>query len=116
MGGVTWTKLDDGFWSNPKVEDVGNEAVGAFARMLSYCGQHLTDGKVKDSAARYITTPRVLKKLEQYELIERNGSGWLIPDYLEFNLSREEVESKRKVRSEAGKRGGIASGKARSKT
>lgn len=114
-GGVTWTKLDDGFWSNPKVEDVGNEAAGAYVRMLSYCGQHLSDGRVKETAAKYITTARVLKKLTEFGFIERNGAGWVIPDYLDFNPSKEKVEAKRKARAEAGKRGGESSSKGRSK-
>jgi len=113
---MPWVKLDDSFWSNPKVEDVGNEAAGAYARMLSYCGQNLTDGYVKESAARFITTSRICKRLEEHDFLERNGKGWVIPDYLDFNPSREQVEEKRRVRSEAGKRGGIASGKSRGKS
>jgi hypothetical protein len=112
---VPWVKLDDSFWANPKVEDVGNEAAGAYVRMLSFCGQHLTDGHVKESAARYIATPRLLKKLEEHAFIERNGNGWVIPDYLDYNPTREKAKEKRKVRSEAGKRGGEASSKGRSK-
>jgi hypothetical protein len=114
-GRVTWTKLDDGFWSNPKVEDVGNEAAGAYVRMLSYCGQHLTDGHVKHSAARYVTTSRILKRLVEFGFIEPTGEGWVVPDYLEFNKSREEVEATRRARSEAGKRGGESSSKGSSK-
>lgn len=112
---MAWAKLDDGFWSNPKVEEAGNEAAGAYARMLSYCGQHLTDGHVKQAAAKYITRRPILTRLVELGFLERNGEGWIIPDYLEFNPSREEVESKRKARSEAGKRGGVASGRTRSK-
>lgn len=92
---MTWTKLDDAFWSNPKVEAIGNEAAGAYARMLSYCGDHLTDGRVSDQSARYITKPKVLAALEAHGFVTRNGSGWLIPDYLEFNPSREQIEAKR---------------------
>lgn len=92
---MTWTKLDDGFYDNPKVEAVGNEAAGAYARMLSYCGRQLTDGRVPDAKARYITKPSVLKRLVDHGFIERNGKGWVIPDYLEFNPSRKKVEQER---------------------
>ena len=102
---MTWTKLDDAFWSNPKVQEVGNEAAGAYARMLSYCGDHLTDGKVTEQAALFITRQKVLRVLEQHNFIERNGKGWVIPDYLDFNPSREEEKAKKKARSHAGRRG-----------
>jgi hypothetical protein len=92
-----WVKLDDGFWSDPVIDHLGNEAAGVFARMLSYCGQHLTDGKVSPGAVRYITRKqRVLDGLEGYGLIVPNGEGYLIPDYLKFNPSREQVEEKRR--------------------
>lgn len=41
---MPWTKLDDGFWMHPKILLAGNEAVGIFARCISYCGAYLTDG------------------------------------------------------------------------
>ena len=103
---MTWTKLDDQFWSNPKVEHVGNEAAGAYARMLSYCGDHLTEGKLTDGAARYITRPKIIDRLAEFGFIVRNGSGWVIPGYLEFNPTRAEVEATRKARVEAGRKGG----------
>jgi len=112
---MPWVKLDDSFWANPKVVEAGNEAVGAYVRMLSYCGQQLTDGHIKDSVAKVIATPRVCKRLVDHGLLERNGRGWDIPDFLDFNPSKEKVEATRKARSEAGKKGGKASGKGSSK-
>lgn len=93
---MTWTKLDDGFWSHPKIDSVGNEAVGAYTRMLSYCGQQLTDGKVPASVARYITRRPILNRLADAGLVTENGSGWLIPDYLDFNPSADQVKLDRK--------------------
>jgi hypothetical protein len=108
-GGVTWVKLDDAFWANPKVVAVGNEAAGAYARMLSYCGQQLTDGLIEDHAAKIITRPSVCRKLAENGFLERNGKGWRIPDFLEFNPSRDKVLETRRKRAAAGKRGGEAS-------
>lgn len=93
--GLTWTKLDDGFWSNPKVTQVGLAGAGAYARCLSYCGDQETDGKVPADIARYIGTPAVFKRLVDAGLMRRNGSGFVIPDYLDFNPSRETLERKR---------------------
>lgn len=112
---MPWVKLDDAFWANPKVVAVGNEAAGAYCRMLSYCGQHLTDGAIDDATAKFIARPALFNKLAEHGFIQRNGKGWVIPDYLDFNPSRAKVEAKRKARVDAGKKGGVASGKARSK-
>lgn len=93
---MTWTKLDDAFWSNPKVTRAGNEAAGAYARCLSYCGCHETDGAIPPDVAKFIAPPKVFKKLSEYGLVEDlNGTGYLIPDYLDFNPSRASLEAKR---------------------
>ena len=94
---MPWVKLDDRFWGNPKVLIIGNEAAGAYARMLSFCGDHLTDGRVPEETARFIAKPKTLGVLEEYGFIHRNGTGYLIPDYLEFNPSREQIEAKRQA-------------------
>jgi hypothetical protein len=112
---MPWLKLDDAFWANPKIVEAGNEAAGAYVRMLSYCAQQLTDGHIKESAAKVIANQRIRKRLVDHGLLERNGKGWVIPDFLDFNPSREKVEATRKARSEAGKKGGKASSKGPSK-
>jgi hypothetical protein len=88
---VTWAKLDDKFWSNPKVEAVGNEAAGAFARMLSYCGDQLTDGRISEGAARFIARPKTIERLVEFGFIAPNGSGYVIPDFLEYNKSKAKI-------------------------
>lgn len=106
---MAWVKLSDGFWSDPDVISVGNEAAGAFVRMLAYCGCHLTNGFIQTETARYIARRPILIKLEGVGFIERIEGGYLIPKYLDFNPARDEVAAKRKARSEAGRRGGLAS-------
>lgn len=104
-----WTRLDDKFWSDPKVEKIGNEAAGAYARMLSYCGDHLTEGRLTDGAARFITRPKVIETLAEFGFIQPHGDDWIIPNYLDFNPTKAEVEAKQKARAEAGRRGGLKS-------
>lgn len=111
---MTWTKLDDAFWSNPKVMEAGNEVAGAYTRMLSYCGQQLTEGKIPEGIARMIAKPALLQRMAEHGFIEQNGSGWVIPDYLEFNPSAEQIRERRRKRAEAGRLGGLASSKSRS--
>lgn len=108
---MPWVKLDDGLWANPKVVAAGNEVTGAYVRMLSYCGQQLTDGVVPAEPSRFIAKAAVTRKLISHGFVVPTSEGLLIPDYLDFNPSREKVEATRKARSEAGKRGGMASSK-----
>jgi hypothetical protein len=98
---VTWTKLDDAFWSDPEVDFLGNEAAGVFVRMLSYCGQHLTNGHVPANVVRYITTKRkLLDALEGQGFVRPNGDGYFIPQYLKHNPSRETVLEQRRKDAE----------------
>lgn len=97
---MTWTRLDDGFYDDPDVEAAGNEAVGAFCRMLCYCGRQLTDGDVPTAKARAIARPAVLARLEEHDFIRSTGDGWHIRNYLKFNPSRKQVLAERSRASE----------------
>lgn len=97
---MTWVRLDDGFWSHPRIEHVGNEAAGAFCRALSYCGFHLSDGWISPGAASYIAKDRVWAKLVENGLVEEVDPGYRIPNYLEFNPSKEKVEEERRKAAE----------------
>lgn len=114
---MTWAKLDDSFYDDPKVVAAGNEAAGVYCRALSYCGKHLTDGLVPEAIAELIAGKRrPIAKLLEVGLWVRSEDGWYgVTDYLRFNPSKAEVLHKRKVRAEAGKRGGLASANGRSK-
>lgn len=111
---MTWSRLDDGFWSNPKIVAAGNEAAGVYARALAYCGQHLTEGKIPEEVLRFIAGRRKpIDQLVDHGLVVRNGAGFEIPDFLDFNPTREEALAIREKRSEAGRRGGLVSGRRR---
>lgn len=118
--------LDDKFHSNGKVMAAGNAGAGLYARALSYCADHLTDGFVPDAWARHAGTKTLVDKLTKTGLwrpvlgensftirktkgvdltITVTGKGFFIPDYLEHNPTRAEVEAKRKTKAEAGRKG-----------
>jgi hypothetical protein len=94
---VTWVKLDDGFYDNPKVEAAGLAAAGLYAKSLAYCGRHLTDGYVPWTFVKAHGTKGAAAKLVAVGLWTENGSGWVIDDYTEFNFSRDKVLEKRKT-------------------
>lgn len=92
---MPWVKLDDAFWANPKVVVAGNEVAGAYTRMLSYCGQQLTDGFVEADVVKFIAKPGLIKKLSGQGFVEATKGGLVIPDYLEYNPTRERAEEER---------------------
>ena len=110
---MTWFKIDDGFHSHPKILTVGNAAAGLFVRLGSYCSQHSTDGVVPAMLAKAYGTRGELQRLVACGLVVGHPDGWVIPDFLEYNPSAAETAAKRQVRADAGRRGGLASGRAR---
>lgn len=112
---MSWARLDDQVAFHAKTIAAGNEAFGAWARMLAWSCAHMTDGKVPRAVARSITTPKVLGKLVDVRLLDIDGDGYAIHDFLEWNPSQEQERAKRAARAEAGRIGGRRSGEARSK-
>lgn len=109
---MTWVKLDDTFYDNPKVEKAGLAGAGLYAKALSYSGRHLTDGFIPRSFVKAHGSPAAAAKLEAAELWIAVEDGWQIKDYLEFNFSREDALARREdisaKRAEAGRKGALA--------
>jgi hypothetical protein len=106
---MTWTKLDDGFWMHPKVLMAGNSAAGIFARLLSYCGAYLTDGMIPSQiVATIVGQDRdALDELHRVGLIDLlETGGAVIPDYLDHQRSRAQVEADRETKRANGAKGG----------
>lgn len=97
---MPWFRLEDGFHSHPKVILAGNEAVGLYVRCGTYAAQHLTDGFIPEHVALLYGTPELTETLVRAKLWRRTRGGWHMPDYLDFNPSREAVEKERKARAE----------------
>jgi len=51
---MPWFKVDDGFWSHPKVIELSPASVALWVRAGSYSAQHLTDGFVSRSVVRIL--------------------------------------------------------------
>ena len=120
---MTWTKLDDAIFDHPKMLRAGEDAANLYVRALVYSNRHLTDGRLYPEVLAAITSRRDAAKLAA-KLVEVGAwrteleGGWTIHDFHAFNPSAGEVKARRdeisRKRAEAGKRGGIASGAARS--
>lgn len=115
-------QIDVDFSSHPKVIQLDPLAELLFTRMIQYAGKHLTDGFIPTAAIPLLThnmkryfdldktiAPNVLtQQLVVAKLLRCRSKGWLIHDYLHWNLSKHQVAELIEKRKQAGKAGGIA--------
>jgi hypothetical protein len=90
-----WTKLDDGFYDNPKILACTLEAIGLHAIALSYCGRHLTGGAIHKTAPFLHGRARLIKTLVRAGLWETTKTGYCIHDWTAFNPTAREARGHR---------------------
>lgn len=74
---MTWTKLDDGFWSNPKIAAAGNEAAGVYVRALTWCAAHSGEPRIPAAAMMVLARRRaVVECLVAAELATEDGDSY----------------------------------------
>lgn len=108
---MPWVKLDDAFWHSKKVRNAGLEATGLHARALSFAGEegydpHISREWVQEVAGR--KGAKLAAVLVEVGLWERNGNGWLIHDFHDFNPTSKQWLADCAKRSAAGKRAASA--------
>ena len=70
-------------------------AVGAWVRCGTYSASYLTDGRIPlDIARRYGKAREIAAAIDAGLWVE-NGVGLVVPDYLEYNPSKEQDEVER---------------------
>lgn len=114
-----YVRLDDSIDEHPRVVELEAAAAWAFVRSIAYCARNLTDGFLPSTIAHRISDQcggraGILGALENAGLwIQVDHFTFQVRDYLDYQQSRADVLAVRETRSEAGRRGGVASGKAR---
>lgn len=124
---MVWAKVDDQFTDHEKVVGLSLAAKGLWLCGLVYSARRLTDGFVSESVVAReaydaqtdgLDWVALANELVNARLWDEVEGGYRIHDYLDYNPSRAEVEADRMTlaekRAAAGRRGGIASGQARS--
>lgn len=120
---MSWAKIDDHLAHHPKIVRAGNEAVGVWIRAISWCTAHETDGEIARETLEGLTgTARFatcIRQLLLAGLLHKTGRDkYAIHDFLEWNPSAKESQEYRdhisKVRSEAGRIGGLKSASSKS--
>jgi hypothetical protein len=103
-----WTRLDDALLGHPKLIEAGELlgkdgraiALGVFVASLLWSNRHLTDGKIPLSFLSETGPMRapvsVADALVKAGLWEKNGAGFVIHDYGDYNESAAEVKARRR--------------------
>jgi hypothetical protein len=116
---VPWFPVDDTFHSHPKRLATSAAALGLWVVAGSWSNAHLTDGRVPDHVLPLLLpdAETLADELVRTGLWRRTRGGYAFKDWLEWGSkhSAAEVRDIRRKRAEAGRKGGVASGKARSK-
>lgn len=115
---MAWVKIDDGFADHPKIAAAGPLGMALQVAALCYCNRFLTDGFIPQSVALRLIQfeglaepEEVIQRLITAGVWDEAEGGYLIHDYLEYQPSREEIETLRNKRKEAGRIGGLAKSK-----
>lgn len=117
---MVWARLDDQFHAHPKLAELDPDlmlaAVGLHTLVLSWCASQLTDGHVPAAQVRRLAgqpVENLTAELVRVGLWEKATKAFIVHDYLDYNPSRAQVVAERERKSEGGRRGGLASGRAR---
>lgn len=94
---MPWFKIDDGFWSHPKMALLSDGAIALWVRAGAYCAQHLTDGAVSQAVLRRMLggDPAHAVELVESGMWDAAADGWVFHDWSEYQPTREQVLAER---------------------
>lgn len=89
-----WVRIDDSLYDHPKFMRLPAGAVRLWLFGMAWSNRHATDGRLPGEARTLLRGKNSdVKSLEQAGLWIRQENGWLIHDYLEYQLSRAQMEA-----------------------
>ena len=92
---MTWFKIDDGFWSHPKISSLSDFSVALWVRAGAYCCQHLTDGFVPKESLKLLGKQAGAKQLVSAGLWIEVDGGWQFHDWNEYQETSSAVRKRR---------------------
>ncbi len=97
---MTWVKLDDQFFAHPKVIDLSKDAKLLYLAGLTYCSEHLTDGRISPAALRMVAAMVDVGRETAGELVgaglwEPIDGAYQVHDYLDHQPPAVDVRRKR---------------------
>lgn len=96
---MAWVRIDDHIDEHPKIQAAGPLGLALFVSGLAYCNRNRTDGFIPASKAAVLLGPsgagQVIAALVAAGLWRRVDGGFWVHDYLDYQLSREQIEKER---------------------
>lgn len=105
--------LDDGFDTWGEVFTAGTEAAGLYARCGAWVARNLTDGFIPAGVVAAYGTAEWAGRLVSTGLWTTVEGGYRDTRYLDLNPTAEKARANKARKAEAGRKGGLASGKSR---
>lgn len=116
---MPWFKVDDKLHDHRKARAAGTAAMGVWVLAGSWAADNLTDGFIPATILARWGRPRDASRLVEVGLWhadEQDGEkGWRFHEWAERQPLRAQKMAERAARAEAGKIGGLASGRSRRK-
>lgn len=103
-----WFKVDDGFCMNPKTAMLSNDATALWLRSGTWAAQQLTNGRVPaNMIPMFRCSDDSVQELCDAGLWEYDADKdeYVFHDWADYQPDGDEVDAKRRKRSEAGKKG-----------
>lgn len=94
---MSWVRIHDGAMSHPKIVGLidWRNPFCVWVWGLSYCQQHLTDGRITKAALPNKDAVKTAQRLVSLALWHQDGEYFRVHDYLDWNNSRDVISEKR---------------------
>ena len=112
-----YIRIDVHLPDHEKMDDLSDKAFRTLIELWCWCGEHLTDGFVRDAKWKTFGTKTCRDELVAHRLADRADGGYMMHDFTGADghqRSRAEVDEKRAQRVQAGKKSAAARAAARS--
>lgn len=98
---MSWLRIDDGFIEHERIDPLSDRALRLHVAALCHCARNLTDGHVTEKNTKVLrarasnATQRHIDELLAAGVWQKNGDGYVIRDYLDYNPAAEKVREER---------------------
>lgn len=92
---MAWFKVDDGFWSHPKVMLLSDSAVALWVKAGTYSCQHLTDGYIPTQLLRFLGSETAAQELVESGLWNDDEQGFRFHDWDDYQETSDAVRARR---------------------